>query len=137
MSRRVIDLSEAAARRIGGYEHGLVHVRLEVLDLVHLTPGLEQIYHSGPVVDCLGNAAELTGISLSVWSSYDLVHAIYVANDLYLKEHVDKVFIGNKVVSGKRRYHVLLSAIENKEKATELKAAYERKGFMKVNFYEP
>ena len=134
---RVIDLSEAAARRIGGYEHGLVHVRLEVLDLIQLTPDLEQIYHSSPVVDCLGNIAELDDISLSLWSTDDLVHAIYVANDLYLKENVDKVFIGTKNKSGKRKYHVIISEIETKEAAKKLKDIYERKGFMKVSIYEP
>src|SRR5688572_22646908 len=95
---RVIDLTEAATRRIGGYKQGLVHVKIEVLDILNMTPELEGTYLAAPVVDCLGNVPdELKGVSLSLWSSFDLLHAIYIANDLYLKEPVDKVYIGNKM----------------------------------------
>jgi rare lipoprotein A len=134
---RVIDLSEAAARRIGGYQHGLVQVRIEVLDILKLTPELEQTFNRVPVVDCLGNAAELEGVTLSLWSTGDLLHSVYVANDLYLKESMHMVYIGNKTMAGKKIYHVLISCIESKAKALELKDEFERKGFMKVAIYNP
>jgi len=133
---RVIDLSEAAARRIGGYNQGLVHVRVEVLNLLQLTPELEQTYNAAPVVDCLGNVGELSGVSLSLWSTDDLLHAVYIANDLYLKENVKLVYIGHKSKSGKKKYHIIISGIESKEAALKLKDNYERKGFMKVTFFE-
>ena len=135
---RVIDISEAAARRIGGYKHGLVHVKIEVLDILNLTPELESTYLAAPLVDCLGKIPDdIEGVSLSLWSSFDLIHAIYIANDLYLKEPVDKVYIGNKMVSGKHKYYVIISNIANKAAALALKDKYERKGFMRVNFYNP
>jgi len=133
---RVIDLSEAAARRIGGYQHGLVPVRLEILDLVQDTPELEKIYNATPFVDCLGNEAALSDISLSLWSTYDLVHAVYVANDLYLKESVNQVLIGNKLLYGKKKYYIIITGIEGKAAATKAKDEFERKGFMKVAFFE-
>lgn len=134
---RIIDLSEAAARRIGGYHHGLVSVKIEVLDIIHLTPGLDSAFHAAPVVDCLGNPGSLDCITLSLWSTEDLLHAIYVANDLYLKEDVRKVYIGTKEVSGKTKYHILITSIPDKKEASKLKDYYERKGFMKVAVYTP
>ena len=134
---RIIDLSEAAARRLGGYHHGVVVVKIEVLNLLQLTPEIEKTYHAAQVVDCLGNVAELSGISLSLWSTYDLIHAIYVANDLYLKENVDQVLIGTKEVAGKKKYHIIISCIDSKAAAVRLKSSYENKGFMKVIYFTP
>ncbi|MDQ3052189.1 MAG: septal ring lytic transglycosylase RlpA family protein [Bacteroidota bacterium] len=132
---RVIDLSEAAARRIGGYHHGLVHVRLEVLNLLQLTPELTELYHAHPVVDCMGNEGTLRDVSLSLWSTHDLIHAIYVANDLYLKEPVDEVLIGIKDKNGIKKYHIIISGIKDKAAAAKMKDEFERKGFMTVKLY--
>ncbi len=134
---RIIDLSEAAARRIGGYHHGLVSVRIEVLDIIQLTAELDSAFHASPVVDCFGNVSELEGISISLWSTEDLVHAIYVAGDLYIKEDVSKVFICTKDIAGKKMYHIVLSGIENSTEAKKQIDEYERKGFMKVLIYKP
>lgn len=134
---RIIDLSEAAARRIGGYHHGLIPVKVEVLDIIQLTPELETAFLASNVVDCLGNVAELEGITLSLWSTNDLLHAIYVANDLYLKEDVKRVFIGTKVIPGKITYHILITGMADKSEAAKMKDYYERKGFMKVSVYTP
>lgn len=134
---RVIDLSEAAARRIGGYQHGLVHVKLEVLDLLQMTPAIDSIFSSGEVHDCLGNRAEVSGRALSLWSTYDLLHALYVANDLYIKEEISRVYIVMKRSSGRKQYHVVLSDYETDAAVLEAKALYENKGFMEVAVFKP
>lgn len=134
---RIIDLSEAAARRIGGYHHGLVHVKIEVLNLLVHTKELDSIFNAHPVVDCLGNESRLDRLTLSVWRTTDLVHAIYVSNDLYLKEPVKNVLIGKSTRNGIPEYHILLTGIENKARAVKLKEEYERKGFMRVVIFNP
>jgi hypothetical protein len=78
---------------------------------------------------------EPEGVILSLWSTADLLHAIYVANDLYLKENVDRIFIGNKSVSGRKKYFVLVAGYKDKAAALKGKVEYERKGFMRVNLY--
>jgi rare lipoprotein A len=132
LQKRIIDLSEGAARKIGGYMHGVTRVRLEQIDLLQLTPELENIFNGYRVVDCLGNVDSLAGLSLSLWSSTDLVHALYVANDLYLKEDVNKVFIVTKKTGDLKRYHVVISCIENHTLQNELKDYFEQQGFMVV-----
>ncbi len=134
---RVIDLSEAAARRIGGYHHGLIPVRIEVLNIIQLTPELDSAFHASPVVDCFGNKSELDDVSVTLWSTEDLVHAIYIAGDLYIKEDVKKVLICTKEIAGKKKYHVVLTGMKNSAEAKKLIDEYERKGFMKVFIYKP
>lgn len=136
VKNRVIDLTESGARRIGGYHRGLVPVHLKVLDIIHLTPQLDSTFHAGPVTDCLGNVTSLEGITISLWSTHDLLHAIYVANDLYLKDDVKQVLIGKKMMDDKMYYHVLLSNHPDKETALKVKEVYEEQGFMKATFFE-
>lgn len=129
---RLIDLSEGAARRIGSYSHGITKVRAEEINLLQLTPDLENIFSTNTVVDCLGNVEPLSGYSLSLWSTNDLLHAIYIANDLYLKEDIDKVYIVTKKNNDSKKYHVVISGIENRVLANELKDYFERQGFTNV-----
>jgi rare lipoprotein A (RlpA)-like double-psi beta-barrel protein len=131
---RIIDLTEGAARRIGSYKHGITRVKVEEIDMLQLTPGLDSLFNCNRVIDCLGNSETLTGFSLSLWSSAYLLHAIYIANDLYLKEDVEKVLIVTKNTGDSKRYHVVISGIENRVLANELKNYFEERGFMKVGF---
>ncbi|MEP7170018.1 MAG: septal ring lytic transglycosylase RlpA family protein [Bacteroidota bacterium] len=136
---RIIDLTEGAARRIGSYKRGVVRVKLEEVDVLQLTPELDSIFDCNRVVDCLGNPETLSGFSLSLWRSENLLHAIYIANDLYLKEDIQKVYIVTKqtadlsegLLSGKK-YHVVISGIENRVLVNERKNYFEQKGFLKV-----
>jgi rare lipoprotein A len=131
-ANRIIDLSEAAARRIGGYHHGLVPVKVEVINYIQLTPELDSLFKAHRVTDCFGNRAILENYNLSVWSSTDLLHVIYIANDLYLKEDVSSVLIVRKKKDGKDHFHVVLTGYKTKAALMKAKDLYERKGFMKV-----
>ncbi|MEO5569392.1 MAG: septal ring lytic transglycosylase RlpA family protein [Bacteroidia bacterium] len=131
---RIIDLTEGAARRIGCYKKGVTRVKVEEINLLQLTPELDSIFNRGHVTDCLGNSETLSGFSLSVWSTAELLHAIYIANDLFLKEDVEKVYIVTKKSDDSKRYHVVISGIEKRVSANELKSYFEQKGFMKVGF---
>ena len=86
---RIIDLSEAAARRIGSYQHGLTSVQVEKLDLIQHTPELDNIFIGCDVVDCLGNEDHLSDYSIRLYRSIDLIHIIYLANELYLYNRME------------------------------------------------
>ena len=129
---RIVDLTEGAARRIGSYKHGVVRVKAEEVNMLRLTPELDSIFNCSSVVDCLGNEETLSGFSISLWSTADLLHAIYIANDIYLKEDVEKVFIVTKNSGDLKRYHVAISGIENRVLVKELKNYFEEKGYMRV-----
>jgi rare lipoprotein A len=133
---RIIDLTEGAARRIGSYMYGVVRVKIEEIDLLQLTPELDSIFNCNSVTDCLGNSETLSDFSLSLWSTEYLLHAIYMANDLYLKEDVEKVYIVTKESAGVKKYHVALSGIENRVLVNELKNNFEKQGYLNVKLIQ-
>lgn len=137
VKHRIVDLSESAARILGGYLKGIIPVRLEVLNMIVLTPQLDSAFHASAFVDCLGNSATPLGKTVSVWSTTDLVHAIYVSNDLYLKEHYDRIYIGHRIEGNKRRYHVLISNLESRQAAEQVVQYFQDKGFPDVKEYQP
>lgn len=134
---RIIDLSEAAARRIGSYKHGVTTVQIDVLDLIHLNPEIESIFLSNDVLDCLGNTDELNGFSIELYKTTDLLHIIYLANELYLHEDVDKVLIVGKGTGQTRMYSMVISDYNTKKDALVAKDYFERKGFMQVVMLPP
>jgi rare lipoprotein A len=136
VKHRIIDLTESAARRIGGYHAGVVPVRIEEIKLIKYSSVLDSIYSHSSVVDCFGNAASPQGYMLSLWTTNDLVHAIYVAADFFLKEDIENVYIANRMINGSKVYHLLVGDIVEQTKALELKAYYEQKGFMRVSFFK-
>lgn len=134
---RIIDLSEGAARRIGSFQHGLASVRIEILNIIKKTPEIDSIFSCNDVLDCLGNPEKLKGYSLSIWSSKDIVHALYVANELYLHEDIEKVIIIGSGIGDKRIYTLVMSEFPTKAAAIESKDYFEKKGFMSVKLYQP
>ena len=133
---RIIDLSEAAARRIGSYQHGLTTVEIEELDLIQHSPELDNIFLNNEVVDCLGNEEELGDFSLQLYKSTDLIHIIYLANELYLHNDVEKVLIVGNGNGNKRTYSIVISDYSSKEACIKAKDFFERKGFMLVSFFK-
>ncbi len=130
---RIIDLSEAAARRIGSYKHGLTMVEIQPVRMIRHTPEIDSIFNCNDVLDCLGNPESLGKLSLSLYRTSDLIHMIYIANELYLHEDVDKVLIVGRGEGKKRMYHLVISDFENKTAMVDAKDYYERKGFMQVD----
>ena len=130
---RIIDLSETAARRIGSYQHGLTTVRIEELNLLQRNTEIDSIFTCTDVLDCLGNEEKLSGYSISLYSTNDLIHILYLANELYLQEDVDKVYIIGSGVMENRKYQMVISNYAVKKDALTAKDFFERKGFMKVN----
>ena len=129
---RIIDLSETAARRIGCYMHGLTTVRIEELNLLSQNKEIESLFACTDVLDCLGNNENLSGYSLSLYSTGDLVHILYLANELYLQEDVDKVLIVGRGYGIERKYQIVISNYATKNDALAAKDFFERKGFMKI-----
>ena len=56
---------------------------------------------------------------------------LYVANELYLHEDVEKVFIVGNGIGNNRTYELIIPNIPSKTEALKLIDSYERKGFMR------
>ena len=133
---RIIDLSEAAARRIGSYAHGLTMVEIQPVRMIRITPEIEEIFACNDVVDCLGNAESLGKYSISLYNTKDLIHMIYISNELYLHEDVEKVYIASRGDGKNKNYHLLISDFKNEKEMLKAKDYFERKGFMQVSVFK-
>lgn len=132
---RIIDLSEAAARVIGGYHDGVIPVLLEEVRILEPDEETDSLYRNTRVMDCLGNPDSLHKYSLSIWSTKYLSHALYIANDLYLKEDFDKIYICSRSISRNKRFYIVISGIESRKKLDEYRTYFNRKGFIRVEIY--
>lgn len=136
LKKRIIDLSESAARMIGGYHHGVTPVRLEEFEFDSLDGEIDSLYRNEPVMDCLGNIDTLRKISMTIWSTKFLMHALYVANDLFLKEKAEKILVCGKNKTNSRTYHIVLSNISSEAEFGKMRNYYEKKGFIRVNRFK-
>jgi rare lipoprotein A len=133
---RIIDLSEAAARAIGSYHDGVIPVSIEEIKILEPDEETDSLYRNTRVMDCLGNPDTLSGFSLAIWSTQYLAHALYVANDLYLKEDFPKVYICHRSKSRNKRFYVVISGIESRSKLEEYRSYFFGKGFIRAVTYE-
>jgi rare lipoprotein A len=129
---RIIDLSETAARTIGIYQRGLATVKVEPLNIIKMTKKLDSTFTCNDVLDCLGNPTKLKGYSISLWRTKNLIQLLYIANELYLNEEIDNVYIVGLGINENRTYHVVISNIPNKSEVLKQIDYYERKGYMIV-----
>lgn len=59
---------------------------------------------------------------------------LYIANELYLHEDVEKVYIVGSGINENRIYHLVISGLQTKIKASETISRFEKKGFMQIRF---
>lgn len=135
LNSRIIDLSEASARKIGIYKKGLAPVRLEILNLIKRTKTIDSLFSCEDILDCLGNPESMNGYSISLYKSKDLVHIIYLANELFIQEPVDKVLIAGMGLGNQRIFHMVLTNFKSRTEALEAVEDFERKGFMNVRLF--
>lgn len=132
IKNRIIDLTQSAARRLGLIRIGIDNVIVDELNILRLTPEIEKVFISNEVVDCLGNKSKLADYSISLWSTSNLLHAIYMASDMYLQEDVPMVYISGRGEGVKRKYFIVLSEIDSKEDMKRMIAHYKKEGFEKT-----
>ena len=126
---RILDLSQAAARRIGGFKHGVFSVIAQEVLFKPLDSTTVNLYASQPAMDCLGNIDSVSGWALRVWASSQLIHALYVANDLYVNENIENVLLCGLGEGDEREYAVVVNALPDRESSLELKRRLEELGF--------
>ena len=86
-----------------------------MLNVLHRNKEIDSIFSCNDVLDCLGNPEIIKNYSISLWRTKDLIHMLYVANELYLQEDVDKVLIIGQGLGENRTYHLVITGIPNKK----------------------
>jgi hypothetical protein len=118
--KRIIDLSRAAARKLGMINDGIIEVDIQELNVIQLSKEREDIFKKNELLDVNGKPGNLNGISVNVWDSQHLEHVLYMIINLSLGFDYDKIYVRGKGSGKARRYSIIISNIKTKEEAQKL-----------------
>jgi rare lipoprotein A len=125
---RVIDLSYAAASKIGMVPFGVVQVRMTTLTYLDHSTINDSAFQVGEIWDCYGHKQQLSSNTLYIWKSESWKHAFYMASSLTLELNID-IFIKVDKHENNQVYSLLITNLEKADCDT-LKQKLQKEGFL-------
>jgi rare lipoprotein A len=126
---RVIDLSYAAAKKIGMVSFGIVPVRLTVLNYFDQYQCSDSALTANSTWNCFGQQQMLSKKSIFIWKTDNVKHAFYMASILALEHANDSIVVRVNASSGKKIYSLFITAINSSESVNRLLAILKKSGF--------
>lgn len=127
--KRIIDLSVAAAMKIGMYEGGIARVKMLPLSFLNRTILADSLMKDGDVRDCFGNKKKISPMNIRLCQEDDIKHAFYLASTIVLDDGIDSVYVKAAGNGRNRRYRLLVSALHNRREAQKLFMKLRNEGF--------
>ena len=129
---RIIDLSHAAAKKIGMVPFGIVQVKIKVLNF--LNPGLmnDSLLKDSEVWDCYGNIKSLSDTAIFIWKTKNWKHAFYMASCLILDYHLNSLFVKVSGSNSKKTYSLFVCDIENNHSINNLISNLKSDGYFQA-----
>ena len=128
--KRIIDLSVAAAMKIGMYEGGIAPVKILPLNFLEQTFLADSLMQDGEVRDCFGNKKKISPMNIRLCQADNIRHAFYLASTVVLDDGIDSVYV-KAIGNGKsRRYRLLVSALHKKKEAQKHFEKLRNEGFI-------
>jgi rare lipoprotein A len=127
---RIIDLSVAAAMKIGMYEGGIAPVKVLPMHILEETTLDDSLMKDGDIRDCFGNKKKLSGYCIRLCQAENIRHAFYLASAIILDDGIDSVYIKAVGKGRNRQYQLLVSAIRKKKDALKLFNTLRSEGFI-------
>jgi hypothetical protein len=115
---RVIDLSNAAAKKIGMVPFGVVQVKIKVLNFLNPTIMSDNLLHEGEVWDCYGGKRVIKKSSISLWKTQSWKHAFYMASCLSLEYHLNSIAVRVYGNASGRAYELIITDTESEKENT-------------------
>lgn len=129
---RIIDLSRAAANKLGMVPFGVVPVTIRQLSLFDRIPLSDSLMQDGEVWDVFGQKVELGSDYLQVWSTEHWKHAFYMATQISLEYHLSEVYILVDGPQEHRNYRVLTSEPPDPKERKALESKLRNDGFVQL-----
>lgn len=129
---RIIDVSRAAANKLGMVPFGVVPVTIHPLSLFDRIPLSDSTMQVGEVWDVFGQRTALEGENLLIWQSEHWKHAFYMATQVSLEFKLPAVYILVQGPVGQRRYLVLATKLADPKAQQQLQKRLKENGFVHV-----
>ena len=126
---RVIDLSHAAAKKIGMVPFGVVQVKIKVLNFLNPRLMNDNLLHEGDVWDCYGNKKELSDTVIYLWKTENWKHAFYMASCLSLEYNLNLVEVKISGTAEKKIFEVYVADDTNLISRNKLVSKFRSDGF--------
>lgn len=128
--KRIIDLSVAAAMRIGMHEAGIARVKVLPLNFLERTILADSLMKDGDVRDCFGSKKKISPMNIRLWETDNIRHAFYLASTVVLDNGIDSVYVRAAGNGKSRKYRLVISALHKKGEAQKLFNKFRSEGFI-------
>jgi len=120
---RIIDLSRAAAKKIDMVPHGVVPIKIKVLNFLNPAVMNDSLLNDGEIWDCYSQKRTIEDTAIFVWKTHNWKHAFYMASCLSLEYHLNSLAVRVKGNLSEREYDLIIT---DTSKETDI----ETKGFI-------
>jgi len=126
---RIIDLSRAAAQKLGMLPDGVIKVKIQELTFLNLFPLHDSLFHNGEIIDSHGKLRRGEKQWIRIWDTEDLKHALYMATNMEMEYKLDQVYIKVKGDTEHRNYVLYVPDQEKKEDTDKFIASLRQDGY--------
>ena len=133
---RVIDLSLAAAKKIGMVSFGVVQVRIKALNFLNPDIMNDDLMKDGEVWDCYGNRKKLSNTVIFLWSTDSWKHAFYMASCLSLEYKISSILVKVSGPSKNRMYDLFVSELNSENELPKLVTLFKSDGFFNARILQ-
>ncbi len=133
---RAIDVSRAAAQRLGMIPFGVVPVRITPLHILDQYPISDTSFQENVWWNTKAQKTDKPTDRIDLWSTPDWKHAFYVASDLELQE-LDSEFFVHVWLDGNKTMFTVSVALKEKDNAERRLKHYRSGGFMRARIIAP
>ena len=127
---RVVDLSRAAAMKVGMIPFGVVPVKIKLLTLLDRLSMTDSILSAGSIWNCFASKDSLTGSSIQIWKTKNWKHAFYMASNLQLENKQLHFVVKAGTVNGTKEYQLVITRLEGKKETERLLSHFQKEGFI-------
>jgi rare lipoprotein A len=131
---RVIDLSYAAAKKIGMVPFGVVPVRMTILSYLNPLPVNEIVPGEKDYWNSFGKKRTLENKTILVWQTENIYHAFYMLSSLELENHLGEFVIKYDSERDRKNFLLLLTGVDQKNIKT-ITGKLKKEGFISAKYF--
>jgi hypothetical protein len=133
---RILDLSRAAAKKIGMVPFGVVPVKIKVLEFLNPLVMADSLLQNGETWDCYGVKKKIPHPLVYIWTTENWKHAFYMASCLSLEYKLDSIFVRVKGNLSNRSYDLIVPASKIKSQNMGLISTLKSDGFSNAKYFD-